>query len=589
MNQGALNGMLLWLAHDTTRYWVAAWAAVLLLGAAVYSQLRKETAEPPPPVSRRTDVSVLFFFWLIALFAFRWPLFFHYYPLNPDEAQFVAGGLTLYYDPVFWRSLDGTTLGPLIYYPLTLLKLLGAPLTLFTARILSIFLLTVMFSFGYLTLRLSFSPGRSFFALTPGMLWYAMSTYYDYGGYTSELSPIALLSIAFYLLMRFARDMQAGDVAPPRLLGGCFLLGWLPYAKLQSAPIGVVVFGYFFILLLMARTMPLQQRVKLAAASFLAGAAPSVCVLCFVLFHGLWGEFWQSYILNNLMYTGQSYFNTKFMFPKGEWTPFVEFLFGRPATWAWFWGPMIFLGMVTGGLRIARKGGRREYLPLFLFFTASVLCTLAPRRFFEHYRFFLVLPLSLLVGTLFLDMTRYYHEKKRTGAVAALFVLFILAGWCAQMGARGWEENRALADLETRIRTKAQYFTAYYAHQYVKPDDRMTVWGWMPEHYVYAQMPMGTRDVHTLHQIEPHGMQDFYIKRFLNDFYQSKPAVFIDAVGESGFFLKDRAKYGHETLPKLKEWIENHYRLVVEARGQRVYIRADRYEEKKRRDAAAGS
>ncbi len=53
--------------------------------------------------------------WLVAaltMLAFRWPVVWTPHQLNPDESQLIAGAITLRHDPVFWRSVDGSTAGP---------------------------------------------------------------------------------------------------------------------------------------------------------------------------------------------------------------------------------------------------------------------------------------------------------------------------------------------------------------------------------------------------------------------------------------------------------------------------------------------
>jgi len=55
---------------------------------------------------------------LLAVVAFRWPILWFPHQQNPDESQLIAGSITLRQDPVFWRSVDGGTAGPIDFYPL---------------------------------------------------------------------------------------------------------------------------------------------------------------------------------------------------------------------------------------------------------------------------------------------------------------------------------------------------------------------------------------------------------------------------------------------------------------------------------------
>src|SRR3954466_15833933 len=59
--------------------------------------------------------------WALAaavLICFRWPMLWVRHELNVDESQLIAGAITLRHDPVFWRSVDGGTAGPIDFYPL---------------------------------------------------------------------------------------------------------------------------------------------------------------------------------------------------------------------------------------------------------------------------------------------------------------------------------------------------------------------------------------------------------------------------------------------------------------------------------------
>ena len=84
----------------------------LHLGAASLLGVRVTTSVAPPP--RWT-------WWLLlagALLAFRWPTLWIPHQQNPDESQLIAGAIALRHDPVFRRSVDGGTAGPLDFYPL---------------------------------------------------------------------------------------------------------------------------------------------------------------------------------------------------------------------------------------------------------------------------------------------------------------------------------------------------------------------------------------------------------------------------------------------------------------------------------------
>ena len=73
----------------------------------------------------------------LLLFLLRLSSIVYNQEINPDESQMIAQALTLRYDPVFWRSVDGTTGGPLNTYLLTLVGLFGLPYDYITAHLVA--------------------------------------------------------------------------------------------------------------------------------------------------------------------------------------------------------------------------------------------------------------------------------------------------------------------------------------------------------------------------------------------------------------------------------------------------------------------
>ena len=122
-----LKALFVWLDGHPGSYWVIALGPTLLLFVQIYSAVRQESAGRAGPrhATAWHDAAVLFLF----LFAWRWPFLLVASEFNPDESQLIAGTITLAHDPVFWRSVDGTTSGPLNFYVLLPVHWLGASST----------------------------------------------------------------------------------------------------------------------------------------------------------------------------------------------------------------------------------------------------------------------------------------------------------------------------------------------------------------------------------------------------------------------------------------------------------------------------
>jgi hypothetical protein len=71
---------------------------------------------------------------VVLLVFMRLPVIVFNRELNQDESQMLSHAVTLFQNPVYWRSVDGTTIGPLDNYLLVIPKLFGFQLDYSAAR-----------------------------------------------------------------------------------------------------------------------------------------------------------------------------------------------------------------------------------------------------------------------------------------------------------------------------------------------------------------------------------------------------------------------------------------------------------------------
>jgi hypothetical protein len=128
-----------WLDAHPPSYWVIAWTSLALCGLSAW--LPKLEAEGPGWRRWASHPAVFASLVFLTLCAFRWPSWFEPKELNPDESQIIAGAITLRDNPVFWKSVDGTTHGPLNEYILTAASLVGVPLNYLGARLMAALLI----------------------------------------------------------------------------------------------------------------------------------------------------------------------------------------------------------------------------------------------------------------------------------------------------------------------------------------------------------------------------------------------------------------------------------------------------------------
>ena len=80
--------------------------------------------------------------------------------------------------------------------------------------------------------------------------------------------------------------------------------------------------------------------------------------------------------------------------------------------------------------------------------------------------------------------------------------------------------------------------------------------------------------------IEPRFDLGYYRERYLKEFKESDPQVFVDVIGL--FMYGNRELFGWETFPELKKIIEENYVLVEETPKFRIYATRKRVAELQR-------
>jgi hypothetical protein len=462
---------------------------------------------------------------------------------NPDEAQMIAGAITLRHDPVFWRDVDGTTHGPLNQWPLTLASWAGLPLDFRSARLFALVSTTATL----LLLIGSLSVGGEIIgrlAVLPAAAWLATVREPEFHQYSSEHMPLVLLAAAVVV------GFTVGPSPLPPLRAAAFgaLLAALPLAKLQAAPLGAALGALW--LWRVARAPGAAWNY--IGAALLGSGATLLIVLGPTFVTGAGGEFWSSYIIANRNYC------------LGEnWNP------------AWprqVWGLSWLLAITAVFLTAALASNRKALLVLPSFQLGAVLglaggfAILYPGYPVLHYWLLLVPAVTLLCGAaVSVTVTRERSSRWLVPTAALACILPFALKLTFQIFPR-WESQLTEPSADsTRANALIQQLSL--------PDDCLAVWGWAPELYVLNQRRQATREAHTYGQIRPGPLQARLRARYLTDLEHANPAVFVDAVHPTAFTFNDRARQAHESFPALASWLDLHYDLAGEFEGLRIYHR----------------
>lgn len=278
-----------------TVYWAVVYAlAVLVVGA----NLKKRIPLP------------LYLVGALAVFVLmRLPSIVLNRELNADESQMISHAITLFQNPVYWRSVDGTTIGPLDNYLLVIPRLLGFQLDYTSARVMGLLCGIGSLYFFFVAIKRWFGDQVARIALLIPLIFLAFTQEPDYVHYSSEQVPLLLLSACVALLAGLSQKkkeftFQVKKAPIWQSFGLGFVAGMIPFAKVQGVPqaLVLVVGGVYVTYQYYRQNNNAKPLLGLLAGGF---AFPAVALI-WMLWQGVFQDFIDFYILGNAVYAGGS-------------------------------------------------------------------------------------------------------------------------------------------------------------------------------------------------------------------------------------------------------------------------------------------
>jgi hypothetical protein len=540
--------------------------------------------------------------------------------LNPDEGQFIAAAHALFADPIYFRSVDVGTSGPVNIFPLMLPAVFGFSPDYASARLVSVTLAFVNVILLYRSLAmLTRHESLARLAAAAALGWFAVLENGEFVHYSSEQVPICLTAIAIYLCARLCVDPRH----PSRLAAGLGLVAGLGFfAKMQVVPILAAVGALALLRVWLAGPTTAGAFVPRLMTS-LAGFAGGLLLLPVIVWAscvatGTWDETVFSYLRANLSY--QASLRGMEMNEFGGWlltvgdarliflwfvTAAAGFAYERLRPWRSgelltmvelalvctlaFYGVstlsqvpwigtvneelarrrihlllalaspalLIPIGMLARG---STEAGRWFTAACYAAMPAALYAIYAAHRFYPHYQALAFLPMFATVGAMAI-------HRGRAFAAVVLGVGFF---WQAQL-LWGRSPNE-FASLAVTVRPpEGDPIRALGT-----PASPITVWGWTVRPYLGSGRPPATRDTNMANFFRNIPEVDtFYRERFLRDLTRARPEVFVDAIGPESLIFHDRAQFGFETIPPIAEYVKANYVLVREIGGERIYARRD--------------
>lgn len=504
---------------------------------------------------------------LLVLVAFRWPAIGTPGEFNPDESQLLAGGITLFHRGWLWQ-IDMGTCGPWSFLPLALPGLLGWPIDYASGRCVALLMSWGSIVFVWLGLRHLLSDHLARVLVLPMGCMIVCAQYDEFVMFSSEQPPLLYLAAAFWLLIT-AFDPQGSVLSRTRLFCGGWLLGMVPFAKLQAAPLGVILGGSVLFWVLRQPGRSWWRKWCDAGWLFSGVLLATGLVLGGIALNGSLGHFYHSYLEMNVIYAGARAY---------PWSGFAH--------WLWFMAGMargftIYLWpswvMITLALPFCLQVAvplRRHLVFAGLFFLGAYYVVAAPGRTSPHYLQFIVLPSTIFLAVLYGGLLMHPSWPRWRRALWYVPVLGLGVG--LQINFHFSDPLRPHFGEFHMVRAQARVPVARLLQTYIRPGDTLSIWGWACAYYVQTQLPQATREAHTERQLAPSALREYYRSRYIAELQENRPVFFLDAVGPERFGFTEREGNGHETFAALGEFIATHYRLVGDLESTRIYIRLDR-------------
>jgi hypothetical protein len=505
----------------------------------------------------RVPISVYLVLCITLLVLMRLPVVVFNRELNPDESQMLSHAITLFQDPVYWRSVDGTTIGPLDNYLLVLPKLFGFQLNYSSGRFMGLLCTAGSLLFLFFAIKNWFGAAVARGLILLPLFLLAFTQEIDFVHNSSEQVPIFLLAWSIWLLSRLSIS-NLNFTRNAFLIG--FVAGTIPFAKLQAVPQAfvIVLAAFWFCWMHFHKFKNYRPIFTLIAG----GLSFPVCVLIWTLSNDVFNDLIDFYILGNMVYAKGA---TLSQIP----TQFVK-IFALSSDFQIF--TLSVLASIFAGIYFhfknpdrRREGVEIRFFILMLVITSIYAITKSGNNFI-HYLNFCIIPLTLLAAS------ATAHLGKWT-PVFSLLLLF----WFAGNNAYHYLKNGMLNKFNSvNARTLDESSVVNELKKYSNDGDYMTVWGWQCAYYVEAQLAQGTSENHSERSIFNHPMQETYRRKYLSDMNRTKPAFVLDAVGKNSVWVQNKETQGISSYPELFQYIQMNYKLVGEFDDTRLYIRNDR-------------
>lgn len=501
---------------------------------------------------------------LVALWALmvwgRWHSIIYPFPLNPDEAQAGANALRILKHGISWDAVDGSTNGPLNFLILCWPKLIGLSINFFTIRLTALSLLALALLFVYL---ITLSVSGSFLAALVGFIFaffYAFAINNDFLHYSSELLPTTISIISAWFFIASCKDERGFEPNKLFIILSGFLLGAIPFAKLQAAPMAAAI-----ILVQASSIIVSKSPIKNLTLFAVSGSIASLTYLGPLFFNGEFHHFLNSYILWLPIYLS----------PMSSSLGFIQMILSDSLLASVFVVVICLLAIFSIKNENDVELGRRRpivFYFIFLLFAASVYSVVRPGRGFTHYLNLVIPPALLFVG--------YLGAKNRFSSNSWSFKLICILPVAYFLCFSPQVISRPPV---TQTAKKALQSPQLFSYLLTRPGESLFVWGWSAHWYIYSGLVPAARDANIFSQIYKSPLTNYFRTRQASDVKRSNPPYIIDGVAGSSFSFNNNEIHGLTTFKELMPYVRQRFSQIhgveQDLSCARTYLRNDRFQE----------
>ncbi|MCY7359578.1 MAG: hypothetical protein LH609_19400, partial [Rudanella sp.] len=412
----------------------------------------------------------------------RLPTLVYNREINPDESQMITQGRTLALDPVYFRSVDGTTIGPLDSYALIIPSWIGLPYDYMSARLLAFFLITLSLLFLFKAARKWFGQLPARLALLPLIFALGLTQNGDLLSYCSELVPLFLLSLGIWLFSKIDAQPRPSYLI---LFTVGFVLGMVPLAKIQGAPVAAAL-GLFIAISIVRQPIEWMPKIGRLAVLGLAALIMPAAFIGMAWVNELYNDFWLFYIEGNLRYGGNT----------DHWQNILNFPrhLAKADELGWLLIFMVILAVVAIGQyatdqkRTSLSDTRKVRLSFIgISLLAALYAVTRTGTEFVHYFFFMVGPAFLLTALGWEILMKLRTEVLQWAPLlgSALFLGLVVGKGVLNYSRHiplNFYPNSEQVDFLTPQPPIVQQI-----RKYAKEGEYLVVWGWRCDYYVSAE------------------------------------------------------------------------------------------------------